>query len=949
MRFKLRLLGSLVLALFPLLPAQRAVSQTGELRGIVLDPSGAAIPGAQVTLAGGGRTLQARTGADGVFAFHALPSGAYSVSAAAKGFASQTISSVAVTQGRVRKVELALKIAVEPEDVTVSGQARGVAALNPDQNASAMVLSGSALNALSDDPDELRNELQALAGPAAGPSGGQIYIDGFAGGQLPPKSSILEVRVNQNPFSAEFDRLGYGRVEIITRPGTQKLQGSVTAGGNDSVFNTAVPLVAAQPGYYQYAIVGNLSGPLFKRASGFFSGYYASRQNQAIVDALNPQNTSTSIQEAVPQPIDYLLLNPRIDFQAGNNTLTVHDFFYRTRESGSGVGALNLSSQSSNVISEENALELGDTVLVNAQLVNETHFQWSRIYNDQVPSSNQEPASLAPTVAVEGAFTSGGSAQGTERDLQNNFEIQNYSTALLGVHTLRFGARLRLYDDQSTSTGGVNGTYTFYSLADYTAGTPDFYSATVVNNAQASVLLFDGALYFQDDWRARPNFDVSAGLRLEGQNRIRDHADWAPRLALAWSPDQRLGTAQPRTVFRAGSGWFYNRFTVPNFFSTDSGTPYVMNAIHHNGVSEPEFSGSCAPCNYFPGAVSTPAQVSANLVPAVQTVDPHFRAALDMQTGAGLDQQITRAIMANVTYLYTRGVHQYLENNVSAPAFDAATYTVTGAPPSLENYQFQSGGVYRQNQLIFTLNTQLKRVVLNANYMLNEAKSDTQGVYYFPSVPQDPGIDYGRASFGNRQRLTFIGSWSAPYGISVSSLLLAQSGTPYNLTIGDDATASNQFNARPTYGACGAANVVATQYGCLDTDPAGKGERMVPYGAGIGPANAAVHLRLSKVFGVGPRVTSAREGQSFQTGSSVSRRGLSGGSGSVRLDESAPRRYNLTFVCSAANLFNMVNLAPPNGVMLSPLFNKSQALAPGGFQSATPGNRAISFQAGFSF
>ncbi len=942
MKFGLRLLGFLALALLPLLAPARAVSQTGELRGIVLDPSGAAIPGARVIVTGAGLTLQTHSGADGLFAFAALAPGIYSISLEARGFSPQTISGVVVTAGRTREVTALLKIAVETQNVTISGQPGGLG-LNADQNSSAMVLSGNALNALSDDPDELRNELQALAGPAAGPSGGQIYIDGFAGDQLPPKSSILEVRVNQNPFSAEFDRLGYGRVEVITKPGTQKLEGSIASSGNDSVLNTAVPLVAAQPTYYQYAIVGNLSGPLSKRASGFFSGYYVSRQNQAIVDAVNPQNTGLVVSEAFPTPVDYLSANPRIDIQLGKSTLTLRDSFYRTRQNASGVGALDLPSQSSNVISEENALQFGDTIVANAQFVNETHFQWSRIYNDQVPGNG------SPSLVVQGAFSGGGSPAGVARDSQNNFELQNYSTAITGAHTLRFGTRLRLYDDQSYSTAGMNGIYTFDTVDAYQSGTPALYTSTIVNNPLASVLLFDGAFFFQDDWHWRPNLNLSAGLRLEGQNRIRDHADWAPRLAIAWSPDRGSGAGQPKTVIRAGSGWFYDRFTVPNFFSANSGTPYVIKAIHLNDVNatgyvveDPDFFDPSAP---EPLSVlsSTPGSF-----PSYQSIDRHFHAALDMQTGIGVDRQVTGKIMANVTYLYTRGVHQYLSNNVSAPSFDVASYTVTGSPPAIDNYQFQSGGVYRQNQLIFTASVRLKRLTVNANYLLNEAKSDTQGAYYIPSVPQDPGLDYGRATFDNRQRLLLVGSWNAPFGVSVSSLLVAQSGTPYNLTIGSDATGSNQFNARPTYGACGAANVMATQYGCLDTDPTGKGERMVPFGAGTGPANAVVHLRLSKVIGVGPRMAAAKEGQSYQTGGSVSGRGLSGGSGSVRLDESAPRRYNLTFVLSAANLFNVVNLAPPNGVLLSPLFNQSQALAPG-FQSATPGNRAFSFQAFFSF
>ncbi len=115
------------------------------------------------------------------------------------------------------------------------------------------MLTGKDLDALSDDPDELSNELTALAGPAAGPSGGQIYIDGFTGGQLPPKSAIRAIIINQNPFSAQYDTPGYGRIEILTKPGTDKLHGQLFMNANASVFqhlqslraeSTALPYVA---------------------------------------------------------------------------------------------------------------------------------------------------------------------------------------------------------------------------------------------------------------------------------------------------------------------------------------------------------------------------------------------------------------------------------------------------------------------------------------------------------------------------------------------------------------------------------------------------------------------------------------------------------------------------------------------------------------------------------
>ena len=269
-----------------------AAAQTGTLHGTVQDPSGAVVPGAAISLTGGAQPAQTKSGADGQYAFRSIAPGTYSVSVTAKGFAPLTIPSFTLVAGQAKELNLPLAIAVEQQEVTVSDQNQGVS-INPDQNSSAMVIKGSDLDALSDDPNELQNELQALAGPAAGPNGGQIYIDGFEGGQIPPKSAILEIRVNQNPFSAEYDRIGYGRIEIITKPGSQKFQGSINSFGNSSGLNTGNPVLehetppAQQPSYYLYSYSGNVGGPITKTSSYFFNAFTITRQNSNIVDALN--------------------------------------------------------------------------------------------------------------------------------------------------------------------------------------------------------------------------------------------------------------------------------------------------------------------------------------------------------------------------------------------------------------------------------------------------------------------------------------------------------------------------------------------------------------------------------------------------------------------------------------------------------------------------------------
>ncbi len=195
------------------------------VQGTVADPDEAVIPGATVTLTpASGKALVTQSQSDGTYVVHNVPAGTYSETVTMQGFASFVKMGVKVTAGQSLTLDAKMDIQAQQQEVQVTAQSAQVS-VDADSNASSTVIKGKDLDALSDDPDELSSELTALAGPSAGPNGGQIYVDGFTGGQLPPKSSIREIRINQNPFSAEYDRLGYGRVQIFTKPGTDKLHG----------------------------------------------------------------------------------------------------------------------------------------------------------------------------------------------------------------------------------------------------------------------------------------------------------------------------------------------------------------------------------------------------------------------------------------------------------------------------------------------------------------------------------------------------------------------------------------------------------------------------------------------------------------------------------------------------------------------------------------------------
>jgi hypothetical protein len=394
-----------------------------------------------------------------------------------------------------------LKVQAKEQNIDVQSDAAKVST-SSDNNASSVVISGKDLDALSDDPDELQSELQALAGPSAGPNGGQIYIDGFTGGQLPPKSSIREIRINQNPFSAQYDRMGFGRIEILTKPGTDKLHGQIFYNDNHSFFDALNPFAASEPDFSTKMVSGNVGGPLGKKASYFISAERRDIEEAAVV---LPQAFSAAGVGVVS------LLNPRIrdnvssrlDYQlAASNTLMVRYQFTLDHQENNGVGQLSLPSQAFNQNGTEHEIQVSDTQILSPRAVNETRFEWER------GATDQNALNLSPSINVLGQFTEGGNPLGASSVVTNHYELQNYTSINKGAHFMRLGGRLRATSNSSLSTQNFNGTYTFDSLATFQSGTPR-QLIIVTGNPLIENTFVDAGLYAEDDWKLRPNMTLS--------------------------------------------------------------------------------------------------------------------------------------------------------------------------------------------------------------------------------------------------------------------------------------------------------------------------------------------------------------------------------------------------------------------------------------------------------
>lgn len=925
---------------------------SGALRGQVTDPSGAAISGAAVIMTPArGAPIVVQSNAQGTFEFKTLTPGTYTLTVSAQGFNLYENDKVVIADQPLR-LNVAMAIAVEQEKVQVSDTAPTVD-VNPSNNAGAIVISGKELEALPDDPDELQSDLQALAGPSAGPNGGQMYIDGFTAGQLPPKSSIREIRVNQNPFSSEYDKLGYGRIEIFTKPGTDNLHGQFMADGNDSPFNAPNPFAGTEPPYYSLQLNGNVGGPITKSSSFFFNVDHRTVDELSVINATNPLSPSSTdlstLSGTIPNPRHRTNIGPRIDWAINkNNTLTVRYQYYRDTQVGETTNQLSLPSQAYSPESTEHTVQISDTQVLGTKIVNETRFQYNR------DNERQTPVDTNPGVSVLGAFLAGGNSEGSLNNVSNNYEFQNYTSLITGNHTIKFGGRVRLNHEDDFTTSAFNGTFVFSTFDDFKTSLPSQLTITQ-GSPTAAVTYYDVEPYVQDDWRVRPNITLSMGIRFEAQNAIHDHGDWAPRLGFAWGVGGRSGP--PKVVIRGGSGIFYDRFKIDQ----------LLQAQHLNGINQTQYIFTDPTC--YPGSLDQPiaGPISSCGTPTSTTstvyrLDPGLRAPYTWQTAISVERQVTKAATLSVTYLNSRGFDQLLTINASAPYPGTPCYP--NCPIPAQNiYQYVSEANFKQNQLIVNSNVRVgSKLQLFGYYTYGHANSDTAGVSTFPTNSYDISADYGRGSFDIRNRLFLGGSIALPYLFRLSPFMIVSSGSPFNITSPFDLNGDSQYNNRPTLvstatcpaGAAPVGMIYCTQYGTFDAS--GATGTPLPINYETGPNRFVMNLRLTKTFGFGPSTKKAASGQDGGPGGGGGHRGgggprgpLFGGGGPMSLSSNSDRRYNLTMGISFRNAFNNLNLANPNGVLGSPLFGVANNIQGFPYSPGTTANRRIDLVATFNF
>ncbi|HET8781924.1 MAG TPA: carboxypeptidase regulatory-like domain-containing protein [Pyrinomonadaceae bacterium] len=851
---KLVISGLIVLLASALVAAQQ---NRGTLRGVITDELGAVIVGATVTLTdSSGAQKKATTNADGVYNYAGLAPGKYSLVATAPGFTQSESKDIDVTAGR-QSMDVTLKVTIEETKVTVEQTPVSTEATN---NANQTVISGKDLDALPDDPDELAAALQALAGPSVGPNGGQIFIDGFTGGNLPSKDSIREIRINQNPFAAENDQPS-GRIEILTRPGTDKFRGGTSLNFSDESLNTRNPFAVTSSKRSPWQIRQydmNLSGPIIKgKASFFFNfGRTETDDNELIRATVLDDNLNTvEVGNGFVTPRRNTFLSPRFDYAINNNhTFVARYNFNRFTFDNQGVGGFNLPERGFNTVSTNHTVQLTETAILNPTTINETRFQISFGRNENTGNLD------VPALNVSGAFNSGGSQVGQSFNKRRSWELNNFTAKQMGTHAIKFGGRVRNIHVDDNNEGNFGGSWNFtggfgltsierYQLtlrlqeqgltpAEIRAAGGGAASFSLSSgNPFADVSQTDLGVFLQDDWRIRPNITVSYGLRYEIQTNTHSKYDFAPRVAVAWSPGAANSARPPKMVIRFGTGFFYNRFSEGSTLTVNRNNGVNLQQVfiteEAQRILPPTVAQQQAP--NVAGAYAILNQWSPTSVPDVSGVpitqqivwekDPNIQNPTVWAIGTQVERQLPRNITMFFGFYNFRIVHVIRARDVNAP-FPATITPLTPLgirpdPTRGEVYRFEASGQFNQRQFFVGFNSRLSRTFqLSANYSLSKSTNDTdgQGSTLFPMNSYDTSGEFGRGSFDIRHRFTIFGTINLPWQkIVLNPFVVANTGQPFNIITGQDLNLDRQVNERPSFAGpnanCALSTIRCTKYG----------------------------------------------------------------------------------------------------------------------------------------
>jgi hypothetical protein len=851
----------------PLAAAQQPPA--GVLQVTVVDQSGAVIVGATVTVTGAepatnaATPITAQTSEQGIATIPRLVQGRYTVQAVFPGFETRTIPDVRVRNGNNRQVIL-LPIEGLKDAVTVE-QNKQAAAADPRGPSFGTTLTREQLEALSDDPDTLRKQLQDMAGPGA-----VIKVDSFEGSALPAKSQIRSIRISRDQFAAENHNAGGTQIEIITQPGVGPMRFNSGFRMRSDAASGRSPFTPTRgPEQNRNYFVGAF-GTLIPNKSTFnmFVAGADTFETPNINVALGTRTRSEAL--TIRSLRDNVVVNANMDYALTiDQTLRFGVNVSRNDDRNLGIGAFDEEDRAFSRENRANQIRAQQIGPLGRRAFLRTRVQIS--WND----SEMRSAVEAPTIRVNDAFTRGG-AQVAGGQHSRSLGIGSDLDYVRGIHTLRTGIQVDASRLRSNDTSNYLGTYTFESLDAYNAGRPRSYTRRIGDpNIRYSNV--QGGLYAQDDARLRRDLTLSAGVRYEAQSHLNDFNNVAPRVGVTWAP-----FPGGQTTLRSSWGLFYDWLPINTYEQT----------LRVDGVRQQELN-LLDPS--FPVVFD-----AAGVVPPVSRYI--WGDGLDLQLSKrfslGLDQRIWRQLTASASYAYTRGAALARGLNRNAPvngirpqpSFGNVIEVVSDASSRL--HQLQINVTANPGALLPAFNAPLirwQRTTLFANYTLATLESNTDGAF---AIPPSGMLDaeWGPAPGDVRHRVNVTLNNQIVKNLMLSFNVTGSSAVPYSIRTGRDDNGDLVFNDRPA-------------------------------GIGRNTERGASQWTINTTFGY--QIPLGRRGAGGPPITTV----IAGGGVPTVQSFQQPPRYVLSFFVAAQNLTNHHNYTGYSGTLTSPFFGQATSVS----------------------
>lgn len=752
---------------------------TRSIAGVVLDPSGAAIPGAEVILKVQPQSapIEAKTDATGSFRFDRVPIGKLEVGIQAVGFREAHVQAT-VTSRRTPPLRIVLQILVQAENVTVAtGENIPLISTDTQGNQNTNSIDRDALDRIPVfDQDYITAMSRFLDDNAIGTNGVSLVVNGIeANGPGVTPSAVQEVKINNNPYSARFSRPGRARLEIITKGGSQEYHGSLNFLFRDSVFDASNTFAAVKPPERRQYYEGSVTGPIghSKRTSFLVSLDKDLNDQQAIVAAGAIASAESlglgPFAQAVSNPTHHFFGSGRVfhDLANGDQFWIGYSYEHRSSENQN-VGGTTLPSAATNTYFLEHEINVSHLHQFSPHWLNQLRFLVGH-FDNSVRSVNFDPQ-----VAISGLFTAGG-AQTDSRRTEYHFDGTDFASYANGKHQLSFGIDIpdisRRGLDDFTNRGG---TYTFASSASYSAASPSTY---LVQTGQGHVAFLEKVFcgFVEDNIRLRPNFSLYLGVRYYWQNYFHNDSDnFAPRISFAYAP-----SVKSKTVIRGGAGIFYDR----------TGPSPIGDLLHFNGVNLLRFLVD-SPSHY----PVQPADLNG-LPTSVVTLDPRTRIPYALQYSIGVERQVTSKTTLSAVYIGNRGIDVFRSIDANAPL----PGSVVRPNPTLGQVrEMQSGGYLKGNALEITYRGKLNKYFSGqAQYSLSRTDNNTSGITFFPANSYNAAADWGRSDTDRLHKFDLLASTQAIQHFTLGAALSLYSGKPVNITTGGDDNHDGILNDRP--------------------------------------------------------------------------------------------------------------------------------------------------------